>query len=191
MAVLAEIGIDLDRLELPIEEDIAVSVDLGFQARQAAEKVWGEHWPERVKQMAEESGVYELMVRTVWQAARILGLEQMPRLGLLNGGEQGMMNDEGYCWEKDGEVWVGLDKIWFNDIVEYGLDFWAHKRVREVLAEKVFHNYVRQVRPDLAEENVKISQLGDGKAYGKCPVEQAAKEFGRWYGLVSNEEEKA
>ena len=183
MGLLKEMGVDLGRLELQLDEDKTATTDLEFQARQAADKAWGEYWPARVKQA---SGIYELMAKTVWQAARALNLEQMPRLGLFNGFSAGMINYEGYCWEENGAVWVGLDEGWFNGVVEGGINYLTHRRIREVLAEEVFHDYVGQVRPELAEENSRITQLGDKEAYQKSPVEQAAKEFARWYAAVSN-----
>lgn len=189
-----EMGVSLGESRLPVEceaEQIEVLVD---QFGEAVERAFGPYWSEEMKTVYGSLGIDALVGTTVWEASRVLGNKEIPKVGVLNGWAHGLRRFEGYCWEEaGGEVWVGFDEAWFGDVLEGslrwggGLSGELRWRLKEILAEEVGHARVREVRPDLAEESMVATASDDREGYWTNQVEEAVKEFARWYAASSGE----
>jgi len=184
MELLKELGIDPEKLSISLLEEKGelIQDSLREQFVGVVDKTFGEYWSARLKQGVKDSGVYDLVARSVRETCQVIEIDKIPNLGLANGFLIGKLKYQGYCWKDDqGETWVGLDENWFGDVVEGELNYYTQREIMSVLAEEVFHAYIRQVRPELAEENIKANASMDERDYWDSPVEQGAKEFAKWY----------
>jgi len=189
MSELLKIGISPENIDFSIKAEERQIADYQSQITSAAFAAWGDYWPQRISERVKRSDLFPHIAKTTATVARILGLNKLPRLGLQNGLEVGMLNYLGYCWEDAGQIWVGLDESWFGDIseevAESGENISPYLRVQIslVMAEEVFHAYIREVNPALAEENIRANHSGNPETYWNCMGERAAKEFALLYVL--------
>ncbi len=186
---LKTIGIDVHTFSFPAQEADSQRINqYAEQIQGVVDTAFGKYWPDHVKEQVEASGIFQHMATTVWEAATILHMQTYPQLGLLGGYLYGKLNYNGGCWEDDdGLTWVGLDEMWFGDVCvdtirENGaFPEFIKREISRVLAEEVFHAYIRETRPELAEANMQANASSDPADYWGSIVEQAAKEFADWY----------
>lgn len=188
MNELLNIGINPENINFQINAESRQTENYQTQISAATMKAWGSFWPQEISEAVKKSDLFSHIATTAAKVIRILGIKKFPRLGLFNGFQIGMMNYYGYCWEDENkQIWIGFDELWFGDIGEQiarnGKQIPPHLRnkISFVLAEEIFHAYIREVKPDLAEENIQANASGNPKAYWESKEELAAKEFANLY----------
>jgi hypothetical protein len=191
MNELMKIGISPETINFSIKPEDSVAMDYHRQITEAALGAWGPFWPEHIRVGVMQSDLLLHIAETTARAARILDIKNLPMLGLRNGFEDNMLNCIGYCWEEEDQIWVGLNELWFGaiseEIVKSGhMDPTIRRQISFVMAEEVFHAYIRKANPNLAEENIKANATGNPEAYWNSSGERAAKDFATLYVAQEN-----
>jgi len=188
MSELLNLGIDPQSIHFEAKSIDARVTDYMSQISTATIDAWGEFWPKRLTESVKKSNLFLQIATTTAEVTSILGMEKLPKLGLLNGFFHGKLNYLGYCWEDEEEqVWVGLEESWISSIAE-SIDandgiipYYLENQIKFVMAEEVFHAFIREIRPDIAEVNIQANASNDPEQYWSNLGELAAKEFASMY----------
>ncbi len=183
---LLRIGLDLEKTKLPaIDRESMLYQEIFGQVQAEYDRV-SLLWFGRMKDIAQTLNVTEQLATTVWFAETVLNMSEHPTFKFMYGFLMGLFNYRGYCWEDEsGKVHIGLDEGWFESLIES----YAHaapspkiatKIIDITIAEEVFHAFMRQYHPELAEENISANNSVDTSEYWDSWGEKAAKEFAFW-----------
>lgn len=195
MIELSKFGISSESINFSQKADERLVSDYQNQISEASKSAWGRFWSIKDSDHVNQAGLYAHIARMTARAARILGIKTPLKLGLLDVFFMGKINYLGYCWENEsGQTYVGLDESWFGDVTKEIVDAGGRiptilrTEISFVISEEVFHSYIRETNPTVAEQNIQLNATGNTEDYQNSPGEKAAKEFARLYVAFENRE---
>ncbi len=92
MNELLNLGITPDSINFSIKAEDNQIADYQNQITMVTMEAWGHYWPWRISDAVKQSDLFPHIATTTAKVACILGMEKFPRLGLLNGFEEGKIN---------------------------------------------------------------------------------------------------